>query len=314
MKTFIRVVEVWVPSRDRTLLEFGGGLYGDAPFFGALSEARCFGMGEGLPGQAWEQGHPVVLKEFAGSYFQRTAAAKAAGLTCGIAIPIFAGDFLTSVLVLFCGDDHEHAGAIELWHNDPAQSSDMKLVDGYYGTTAEVFEFTSRNTTFRRGNGLPGSVWESGMPLFIEDLGKSKRFMRADSAIKVGINRGFAIPCSSRDDQVWVLAFLSALDTPIARRFEVWTPDESRHLLRRESGFCEMAGLLDGQMQPIERGQGAIGQAFQTGVPQVGETAGAEPGGIGEAEGVAAAMAIESILALPVIREGRLLAVVAWYF
>ena len=48
MKTFIRVVEVWVPSRDGSVLEFGGGLYGDAPFFGALSEARCFAMGEGF--------------------------------------------------------------------------------------------------------------------------------------------------------------------------------------------------------------------------------------------------------------------------
>ena len=229
MKTFIRVVEVWVPSRDRNLLEFGGGLYGDAPFFGALSEARCFAMGEGLPGQAWERGHPVVLKNFEGSYFQRTAAAKAAGLTCGIAVPIFAGDFPTSVLVLFCGEDQAHAGAIELWHNDPAQSVDMKLVDGYYGTMSEAFEFTSRNTSFRRGHGLPGTVWGSGMPCFIEDLGKSQRFLRADSATKVGINRGFAIPCSARDNQVWVLAFLSALGTPIARRFEVCARQLTRH-------------------------------------------------------------------------------------
>ena len=83
MKTFIRVIEVWVPSRDRTVLEFGSGWYGDAPFFGALSEARCFGMGEGLPGQAWERGHPIVLKQFEGSYFQRKAAAKAAGQRVG---------------------------------------------------------------------------------------------------------------------------------------------------------------------------------------------------------------------------------------
>jgi hypothetical protein len=293
------------------VLEFGGGLYGDAPFFGAHSEARCFAMGEGLPGQAWEQGHPIVLKQLEGTYFQRTAAAKAAGLTCGIAVPIFAGDFLTSVLVLFCGDDQEHAGAIELWHNDPAQSVDMKLVDGYYGTTAEVFEFTSRHTTFRRGSGLPGAVWESGMPLFIGDLGKSKRFLRADSATKVGINRGFAIPCPVRDDQVWVLDFLSALGTPIARRFEVWTPDPARMWLRRTSGFCEVAGNLEAAPAVLERGQGSIGRVFVTGVPAVSENATTEPAGVGAA---AQAAGLQSLVALPVIREGRLLAVVAWFF
>lgn len=28
MKTFIRVIEVWVPAKDRTQLEFADGLYG----------------------------------------------------------------------------------------------------------------------------------------------------------------------------------------------------------------------------------------------------------------------------------------------
>ena len=114
MKTFIRASEVWVPSTDRTMLEWGGGLYRAAPRFAAISRTLCFGRGEGLPGQAWEQERPIVLKVVQGSYFRRTAAAHAEGITCGIAVPIYAGDFLTSVLVIFCGDDEAHAGAIEL--------------------------------------------------------------------------------------------------------------------------------------------------------------------------------------------------------
>jgi hypothetical protein len=62
VNTFIRASEVWVPSADRTMLEFGGGLYGKATRFGALSRNLCFGRGEGLPGQAWEQGRPLVLR------------------------------------------------------------------------------------------------------------------------------------------------------------------------------------------------------------------------------------------------------------
>ena len=72
MKTFIRVVEVWVPDADGTLLEFGGGLYGNTRGFGAVSRRMCFGRGEGLPGQAWDQGRPIMLKQLDGSYFRRS--------------------------------------------------------------------------------------------------------------------------------------------------------------------------------------------------------------------------------------------------
>ena len=159
MTSFIRALEVWVPSNDRSMLEFGGGHYGAATRFAAISRELCFGRGEGLPGQAWEAGHPIVLKEFEGSYFRRIAAARAEGLTCGIAVPIFAGDFLNAVMVIFCGDDAAHAGAIELWHNDPHESHDMTLVDGCYGSTGDTFEFISRSVSFRRGTGLPGMAW-----------------------------------------------------------------------------------------------------------------------------------------------------------
>jgi len=313
VNTFIRASEVWVPSADRTMLEFGGGLYGKATRFGALSRNLCFGRGEGLPGQAWEQGRPLVLRTFDNSYFRRTAAAHADGITCGIAVPIYAGDFLTSVLVIFCGDDAAHAGAIELWRNDPAVSPDMTLDDGYYGTTADTFEFLSRRTSFRRGSGLPGLAWQSGLPVFFEDLGKGARFLRADAAQKVGINRGFAIPCPIRGDENYVLAFLSALNTPIARRFEIWKPDPGRERLRLDGGFCEAGGLLAAAPEHLglDRGQGTIGRVFLTGVPGVSGNAASEPGGWGAA---AAELGLETMLAVPVIQEGRLVAAVAWYF
>jgi hypothetical protein len=315
MKTFIRVVEVWTPGTDRTLLEFSAGLYGSASRFGALSRQMCFGRGEGLPGQAWEAGCPIVLKQFEGSNFRRTKAAQAEGLTCGIALPIFAGDFLSAVLVIFCGDDETHAGAIELWSNDPAISKDMTLADGYYGTTADAFEFISRRTAFRKGNGLPGMAWESGLPVFIEDLGKGAGFLRADSAVKVGINRGFAIPCSTVGDTEYVMAVLSALATPIVRRFETWLPvghgDAAR--LLRSGGFCEVQGTVGEATadEVVEPGQGSLGRAFITGVPALSEAAASEPGAVGAA---ARQAGLQSLVALPVLRAGRLVAMVAWYF
>jgi hypothetical protein len=311
MKTFIRVAEVWVPDRDGSLLEFGGGLYGSACRFGSVSPSLCFGRGEGLPGQAWESGRPVMLKKFEGANFRRTQAAAADGLTCGIALPFFADDHLTSVLVLFCGDDEEHAGAIELWHNDPGKCRDMTLDDGYYGTTADAFEFISRRTSFRPGTGLPGIAWETGLPVFMPDLGKGGRFLRADGAIKVGINRGFALPCATPGKDVFVMAFLSALATPLVQRFEIWLPEPDGSGLRRQEGFCEKSGVIDGGGEFALRGQGAIGRALATRVPMVGERAQVEPGSVGVA---AREAGLESMLAVPVLRAGRVTAVVAWYF
>ena len=301
MNTFIRAIETWVPSNDRSILEFGSGMYGKATRFAAISRELCFGRGEGLPGQAWEAGHPVVLKQFQGSYFRRTAAALAEGMTCGIAVPIFAGEFLTSVVVFFCGDDDAHAGAIELWHNDPAASHDMTLVDGYYGSTGDTFEFISRSTSFRCGHGLPGMAWEKQQPVFLEDLGKGAGFLRSDSAVKVGINRGFALPCSTPGDENYVMAFLSALATPIARRIEIWLPDTRRETLLRASGFCEAEGTLGALPTGIARGEGSLGQVFLTGVPAIDERA-------------AVAGTHLAQVAIPVLRQGRLMAVVALYF
>ena len=312
-QSFIRVVEVWVPGNDRSTLEISAGLYGSANRFGALSRQMCFGYGEGLPGEAWQRGRPIVLKQFEGANFRRTQAAAAEGLTCGIALPIFAGDFLTAVLVIFCGDDQAHAGAIELWANDPALTRDLTLADGYYGTTADAFEFISRRTAFRKGTGLPGLAWQSGLPVFQEDLGKGERFLRADSAVKVGINRGFALPCTSRDGRHYVMAFLSAMATPIVRRFETWLPDAPGERLHRAGGFCEGTGTVgEGSgSQFIDRGQGTLGHAFFTGVPAVGDHAASEPGLVGQAAGAAA---LDAVVALPVLRDGRVQAVVAWYF
>ena len=192
----------------------------------------------------------------------------------------------------------------------PTSNSD----DGYYGSTAEVFEFISRQTSFRKGTGLPGMAWEAGVPVFMPDLGKGTRFLRSDGALKVGINRGFAMPCTSADHAVYVLAFLSALATPIVRRFETWLPDAGGHHLQRGEGFCEVAQLLGPHTAPgdrIERGLGAIGRAFAAKVPMLVAHAKDEPGSVGAG---ARDVGLGSLAAIPVVQAGAVTAVVAWYF
>jgi hypothetical protein len=310
MKSFIRVIEVWVPGADGTLLEFGGGLYGNARAFGVLSRRMCFGRGEGLPGRVWSSGRPIILKQLADGYFLRARAARAEGLTCAVALPVYAGAAMRAVVVMFCGDDEANVGAIELWHNDAGESADLKLDEGYYGGTAEVFEFVSRHTAFRKGFGLPGLVWASGLPVFMPDLGKSTRFLRADSARKVGINRGLALPCAVPGSDTFVMCFLSALATPIVRRFETWLPDAQGRCLQRQAGHCETVGALATHAARIEPGQGLIGRAYAGGVPQIAETLDELPPALAAD---ARAAGVSSLLALPVWHDGRIGAVLAWY-
>ena len=312
MKTFVRVAEIWVPTKDRTQLQFLDGLYGPLGEFRAVSEQMRFGFDEGLPGKAWAAGHPIILKEFANSYFKRTEAAKAVGLTCGVAMPVFAGDVLMAVVVFFCGDDETHIGAIELWHNDPDKSYEMRLVDGYYGT-ADMFEFNSRHTRFPRGFGLPGRVWKSSMPLIARDLFRSTAFLRWQEATEIGINRGLGIPYPHASGQTWVMTFLSARDTPIARRFEIWVPNEAGDALIFQAGDCDQNTQLaaDYQSAKVGKGEGTVGQVWLTGTPAVRASIAGDTSSAGRS---AAAAGLTAMVAVPFMRDQGLKAVVVWYF
>ena len=311
MKSFVRMVELWVPDTSGTHLVFGGSLgTDDVAAFRKLSEAITFGRGEGLPGKAWETRHPVILTEFANSYFKRTDAAKAAGLTCGVALPVFVGDTLTGVMVMFCGADETHIGAIELWHNDADNSYEMGLVDGYYGT-ADMFEFNSRHTKFPRGFGLPGRVWKADRPLIIKNFENAKSFLRWEEAVEVGMNCAIGIPYKMADGNTWVVTMLSARATPIAKRFEIWSPNEAGDALRFEAGDCSLGtdlAALYGDSR-IANGEGTIGNAWGKGAPALLGDLSLEQSGYAETANKAG---FAQLIAFPVIGDAKLKAVVVW--
>jgi hypothetical protein len=304
MKTFIKVAEIWIPSKDRTQLEFSAGLYGPLNEFRAASEKESFAYDEGLPGKAWAAGHPLILTEFDHSYFKRTRSAKKAGLTCGIAIPVFSGEFLMAVVVFLCGDDQLHAGAIELWSN-LQNSAELAVMDGYYGTLDD-FETISRAMKFTRGAGLPGLVWESGMPVLIEDLGQSPAFVRSAEARKAGITTALGIPVSAVASQVYIMTFLSAKATPIAQRLQIWVPDESGQRLVCQSGYSKQNDALAKIFEAVavRKGEGLLGRVWLTGVPAIRNNS-----SYALSEG-----GPNSMLAMPVIDDGHLKAVVTFLF
>jgi hypothetical protein len=219
---------------------------------------------------------------------------------------------LTAVVLFFCGDDAEHVGGIELWHNDPDAFNEMRLFDGYYGT-AEMFEFNSRHTRFPRGFGLPGRVWKSNMPVIVKDLDRSTSFLRWKEAVEIGINRGLGIPYPRASGHTWVMTFLSARDTPLARRFEIWVPNEAGDALIFKAGDCDQRAALqdDYRSASIGRGEGAIGQIWSTGVPVLRDGVAADASASGRS---ATAAGLDALVGIPIADERGTKAVVAWYF
>ncbi|MDL2336390.1 MAG: GAF domain-containing protein, partial [Pseudomonadota bacterium] len=241
--TFIKAAELWLPGDDGSLLEFRGGAFGPAKRFAALSRSMCFGRGEGLPGRAWDEGQPVLLRDFASSGFQRGDAARAAGFTCAIALPYFAHGEITAVLVLFCGHDPVQASALELWHHNARVTTDMTLADGAYGSAEQSFEAISRDTYLPRGIGLPGLAWQRGASVFLEDLASVPgRFLRSETAAAAGLLRGLAVPVGSRVDDCHVVTFLAGARLPLALRIERWVCDSTKTKLLRDLAFSELHG------------------------------------------------------------------------
>jgi hypothetical protein len=288
-------------------LEFGSGLYGGLIDFKADSEQRKFGFNEGLPGKAWASGHPIVLTKFEHSYFKRTAAARNAGLTCGIAIPVFSGDFLMAVVVFLCGDDEEHAGAIEVWRNNPESENLLQVMDGYYGTL-QHFENISRQISVPKGQGLAGLAWESGMPVLIDNISKADTFIRASDAQLAGISMGIGIPVSGNPGQPYIMTFLSAKATPIAKRIQIWIPNPQTNQLICQQGYSKNSNDLAKIFETltVNKGVGALGRVWLTGMPVI--SGDHEPDYNPELDN------LSSMLAIPVIEKGRLKAIVSFLF
>ncbi|MDM0042380.1 GAF domain-containing protein [Variovorax sp. J22G21] len=311
--TFIKAAEVWLPSDDGSLLEFGSGAFGSARRFAAISREMCFGRGEGLPGRAWHEGRPILLREFEGSNFRRISAARDAGLTCAVALPLFVHDSLTSVLVIFCGHEASAASCLELWHRDARITSDMRLVDGAFGPNAEAFESASHETYLPRGVGLPGLAWQRGEAVFLEDLPATPaRFLRAQEAADAGLLRGLAIPAGSRLEDSHAVTFLAGATLPLARRIERWVPAAQGEVLRRVYAFSELHGgasLIEATL-PLSAPTGSIAKAWLGGAPVINDWPASEPGAPAAA---AAAIGSSALLAIPVVWEGEVVEVLALY-
>ncbi|WP_353395906.1 hypothetical protein [Hydrogenophaga sp. 5NK40-0174] len=307
MKTFIRIAEVWVPTADGASLELSSGLFPDARAFEVMTRQMIFARGEGLPGRSWDQGHPIMMRELSGTYFKRAAAARAIDLTCAVALPVFQDRQLRCVVVLLMGGALSSIGTVELWHNDARIGPDLSLAEGYFGSSpkAAELEALTRDGWLPRGTGIPGLAWQKGQAICVSDVAESRHFLRKELAQAIGIGRAMAMPCSPKGTDTWVFSLLSAEETPVALRTEVWRKHtSSKNKLTLSGGFCEQQGhLADGTTHSIEA-PSPIAEAWRTAVAQAQFLT----------EDKAPAPGIASVLAMPVLVDDVLEEVVALYF
>jgi hypothetical protein len=73
-----------------------------------------------------------------------------------------------------------------------------------------AFRAISRGTTFSRGIGLPGRVWERATPAWIPDVVADSNFLRAPIAAREGLHAAFGFPILLRGEVAGVFEFSAA--------------------------------------------------------------------------------------------------------
>jgi PAS domain S-box-containing protein len=72
------------------------------------------------------------------------------------------------------------------------------------------FDRLSHEIAFRKGVGLPGRIWESGKPFWIDNVVEDPNFPRAPVALREGLRGAFGFPILVGNDIWGVLEFLSS--------------------------------------------------------------------------------------------------------
>ena len=97
-----------------------------------------------------------------------------------------------------------------LWKVDaPAES--LRCIAVWHTPAAQIPEFESitRGHTFAKGVGLPGRIWDSGLPAWIPNVIEDGNFPRAPVAARGGLRAAFGFPLKLDQQILGVIEFFS---------------------------------------------------------------------------------------------------------
>ena len=127
-----------------------------------------------------------------------------------IAMEVAAASDLSSALEVVLGRVCEKTGWVlgQAWVPNPERTHlDCGPVWFCGGTDLKGFRAASEGSHFLPGAGLPGRVWKSKRPAWIEDVTVDGNFPRNKAAAKVGLKAAVGIPILSRDEVIAVIEF-----------------------------------------------------------------------------------------------------------
>jgi PAS domain S-box-containing protein len=112
-----------------------------------------------------------------------------------------------------------------------------------YPPVTEALERASRGLRFPEGEGLPGRVWATGEPVWLEELEADPDFPRRDAARECGIRTGVAFPAAAGGEVRGVLEFFSREARPSDAEVLALLPSVAAHV----AGFVATRGALEEQ-------------------------------------------------------------------
>ncbi|MDB5338908.1 MAG: putative histidine kinase, hybrid [Planctomycetaceae bacterium] len=96
------------------------------------------------------------------------------------------------------------------WNVDESATT-VRCIDRWHRSDVAVAEFEADTIqrTFKKGEGLPGSVWSTGKPRWLLDVVKETQFPRAAAAAKYNLHSAFACPVTVGDRTLGVIEFFT---------------------------------------------------------------------------------------------------------
>lgn len=208
----LAAVELWKPGPGGPVCVASIPDQADAPTTPMIAE------GAALAERAFAQATPRVVTA------EGAADVAAMGIAAAVVLPQFVGHGLGSVLILYLRGGKTPTGgpsrgAAELWEGRGG-SFELFLGDAYHADL-DRFGRISRLVSFPQGAGLPGAVWESGLPGIVPDLPTAKGFLRSAAGLTVGLG----LPVIKSAELKAVLLLLCSAVSPMGQAQAIWLAD-----------------------------------------------------------------------------------------
>ena len=188
-----------------------------------------------------------------------------------ITMEVAAASDLTSALEIVLREVCEKTGWVlgQAWVPNP-DTGVLDFVAGWYCGDGELkpFRALSQESHFKSGLGLPGRVWKSEQPAWVEDVTNAPNFPRSAAARMAGLKTGVGIPILSRGKVIAVLEFfmresreqserLLKVITAVAGQLDLLKRATRAEAAAREQQFLTLANSIS-QLAWMADGEGNI--------------------------------------------------------